>query len=425
MVTLPGQSLERIQPLSRYLWWTDFLLVFLWVCIERFLLYNVTMGRLVWCILVMCSIVCLNTTVAQYLSSCQNPDGEHGTCVLVRECPFARALLAKQKHSNNDIRYLEAIRCGTLETKALVCCNAPNITQTDKPVEAETIAELVENRFSTPEEKKGLLPTECGVDAYRGPNRGDRASLFHFPWNVLIQHRTKDGENRFHCGGSLISDRYVLTAARCIMGIKKTWTITSVRVGEWNLQTDPDCTDGDAECTSPVQDIAIEKITVPSNYTGTGSPAVKQDIALLRLARKVEFNDSVAPICLPFETTSWTNYNAEGGQFYESGWGKTPDATGGSDSKWNYPSVGVSRDVCRTQYPHASIDDGNICAKPLHDQDTCRRDTGGPLMYSHTDRAWYLVGIASFQKQCAIIGEPAVYTNVAPFTDWIVDNLEP
>ncbi|XP_052889278.1 CLIP domain-containing serine protease B4 [Anopheles moucheti] len=385
------------------------------------------MGTPVRSVLVLWLVACLNLTVAQYLSSCQSPDGEQGTCVLVRECPFARALLTKQKHSNNDIRYLEAIRCGTLETKALVCCNAPNITKTDKPVEAETIAELVENRFSTPEEKKGLLPTVCGVDTYRGPVRGELAYLFHFPWNVLIQHRTKDGENRFHCGGSLISERYVITAARCIMGIKKTWTIVSVRVGDWDLQTDPDCTTiaDNNECTVPVQDIAIEKITVPSNYTGTGSPAVKQDLALLRLARKVAFDESVAPICLPFKAASWTNYNPESDYFYESGWGKTPDATGGSDSKWNYASVGVSRAVCRTQYPHASIDEENICAKPVRDQHTCRRDTGGPLMHFHTDNAWYLMGVASIQKECAITGEPAVYTNVAAFTDWIVDNLEP
>lgn len=136
------------------------------------------------------------------LSSCKTPggDGEPGTCVLVRECPFARALLMKQKHSNNDIRYLEAIRCGMLETKALVCCNAPNITTDSSSssgsidgllVDGETIDGLVENRFSTPEEKRGLLPEVCGVDTYRGPIRGELAQLFHFPWNVLIQHRTK------------------------------------------------------------------------------------------------------------------------------------------------------------------------------------------------------------------------------------------
>uniref|UniRef100_A0A182SDE5 Peptidase S1 domain-containing protein n=1 Tax=Anopheles maculatus TaxID=74869 RepID=A0A182SDE5_9DIPT len=224
----------------------------------------------------------------------------------------------------------------------------------------------------------------------------------------------------------MISDRYVLTAARCIMGIKKTWTVVSVRVGDWNLQTNPDCTSSDdTECASPVQDIAIEKITIPTNYTGTGSPAVKQDIALLRLARKIVFNQSVAPICLPLDTTAWTTYSTESGSFYESGWGKTPDAVG-DDNKWNYASEGVSRAVCRTQYPHADIDeDNNICARPQREQDTCRGDTGGPLMYSHTDRAWYLVGVASFRKQCAITGEPAVYTNVATFTDWIIDNLEP
>uniref|UniRef100_A0A182ND67 CLIP domain-containing serine protease n=1 Tax=Anopheles dirus TaxID=7168 RepID=A0A182ND67_9DIPT len=385
-------------------------------------------GAGLWRVVAICSLAWFGVTFAQYLSSCQTPDNDHGTCVLVRECPFAYAVLSKKIHSNNDIRYLEAIRCGKLASKALVCCNAPNITKATEPVdEEESTALLVENRFSTPEAKRELLPTTCGEDTYRGPIRGERASLFHFPWNVLIQHRTKDGEHRFHCGGSLISDRYVLTAARCIMDIKKSWTIVSVRMGEWNLQTDPDCTAAngpDTVCTTPVQDVAIEKVSIPANYTGTGSPSVKQDIALLRLARKITFDASVAPICLPLESSSWANYNLEGGRFYESGWGKTADASG-SDHKWNYHSVGVTRDACRSKYPHASVDEGHICAVPERDQDTCRGDSGGPLMYSHTDGAWYLAGVASFHKQCAIVGEPAVYTNVAKFTDWIVDNLEP
>ncbi|XP_053673655.1 CLIP domain-containing serine protease B4-like [Anopheles nili] len=364
----------------------------------------------------------------QYLSSCQTPDGTGGTCVLVRECPFARAVLKKQDHSSNDIRYLEAIRCGMLETKALVCCNEPNVTQTVEPVDAETIAELVENRFSTREEKRELLPTVCGRDdGYRGPLVGERAMLFHHPWNVLIQHRTKDGEDRFHCGGALISDRYVLTAARCIMDVKKTWTIVSVRVGEYDLQTDPDCTSDDEEavnCTSPTQEFPIEKVIIPENYTGTGSPTVKQDIALVRLAGKVKMTDSVAPICLPLEEAFRQELNLEGGNFLETGWGKTSDATG-SDFKWNYALSGVSRDVCRSKYPHANIDEGHICATPQRDQDTCHGDSGGPLMYQHAGGAWYLIGVGSFRKQCAIVGEPAVYTNVGVFGDWIVDNLEP
>lgn len=369
----------------------------------------------------------VSPTSAQYLSSCHTPDGDSGTCVLVRECPFVRAVLKKQDHSNNDIRYVDAIHCGTLETKALVCCNAPNVTQTAEPVDADTIAGLVENRFSTPEEKRELLPTACGKNDYRGPIPGERAMLFHYAWNVLIQHRTKEGDSRFHCGGALISDRYVLTAARCIMGIKKTWTVESVRVGEWDLQSNPDCTASDGsnvDCTKPVQDVAIEKITIPSNYTGTSSPTVKLDIALLRLARKVELSESVAPICLALDAELRRGVNLESGRFVESGWGKTPDAAG-SDYKMNYFSVGVSRDTCRSKYPHANVDTGHICATPERDEDTCRGDAGGPLVYRHRDGPFYLMGIASFRKECAITGEPAVYTNVGELVDWVIDNLEP
>uniref|UniRef100_A0AAG5CRU8 CLIP domain-containing serine protease n=1 Tax=Anopheles atroparvus TaxID=41427 RepID=A0AAG5CRU8_ANOAO len=373
-----------------------------------------------------CALLCINVTIAQYLSSCQTPDGDGGMCVLVRECPFAQAVLKKKEHSDNDIRYVNAIRCGTLETRALVCCNAPNVTQTAKPVDPETIAGLVENRFNTREEKRELLPTDCGADGSRGPLHGERAKLFDHPWNVLIKHRTKEGDNRFHCGGVLISARYMLTAARCIMGIKKTWTVESVRVGDWDLKgADKDCEEfnGGTECIEPAQDIAIEKITIHTNYSGTQSPAVKNDIALVRLAQKVPESILAGSICLPLDPSVRQQVDLEQGQFVESGWGKTPEAAG-EDYKMNYLSAGVTRDVCRSKYPHADIGQGHVCAKPNRAEDTCRGDTGGPLMYRHQGRV-YLVGVASFRKQCAAVGEPAVYTNVGDLVDWVVDNLEP
>ncbi|XP_052865322.1 CLIP domain-containing serine protease B4-like [Anopheles cruzii] len=378
---------------------------------------------------VLCAVGLLRINVAQYLANCQTPVGEGGTCVLVRECPFARAVLKKKDHSNNDIRYLEAARCGQLETKVLVCCNEPNVTQTAEPVDPETIAGLVENRFGTREEKRDLLPTDCGQASHdRGPIPGARAKLFDHPWSVLIQHRNKDGEARFHCGGALISNRYVITAAHCIMGMKKSWTITQVRIGEWNLRTDPDCSnerpDGYLECADRVQDIAIQKVTIPSNYSGPGSAEVQQDIALLRLARRVEFNSAVAPICLPLDLELRNELHVESGRFFESGWGKTIDA-GGTDLKMNYFSAGVPRGVCREKYPHVNVGEGHICATPQQEADTCRGDSGGPLMFRHSKGALYLVGVASVRKGCAITGEPAVYTNVGYFVDWIVDNLEP
>ncbi|XP_035779246.1 CLIP domain-containing serine protease 14D-like [Anopheles albimanus] len=372
----------------------------------------------------------LHATAEQYLSRCQTPDGEAGTCVLVRECPFAVAVLKKKNHSNNDVRYLEATRCGELGKKVLVCCNEPNVTQTSEPVDAETIAELVENRFGTREQKRDLLPPVCGQSNEDRLIGGDRANLFDYPWNALIQHRTKDGEPRFHCGGALINNRYVVTAAHCIMGMKKSWTITGVRIGESNTATNPDCNyeQGDAiyECAEPVQDIAIEKVVIPENYTGAnGTPEVKHDIALLRLARRVELSDSVAPICLPVDLNVQNELNAASPRrFVESGWGKTIDAAG-SEHKMTFSSEAVSQDECRQKYPHANLDDGHICAKPQRDTNTCRADSGGPLAVRHSKGALYLVGVASLRKQCAITGEPAVYTNVERYVDWIIDNLEP
>jgi hypothetical protein len=91
----------------------------------------------------------------------------------------------------------------------------------------------------------------------------------------------------------------VLTAASCIKNTPPKSLLTHVRLGEWDLKQEKDCEGLQQEilfCAPPTVDIPIEKIIPHENFDDVKK---LNDIALLRLSKRVKRSDFVQLSCLP------------------------------------------------------------------------------------------------------------------------------
>ncbi|XP_031632048.1 serine protease easter-like isoform X2 [Contarinia nasturtii] len=259
---------------------------------------------------------------------------------------------------------------------------------------------------------------------------GMETALGEYPWLALIEYTKRGYQGQFFCGGSLINEKYVITAAHCIKSksvIESGFKPTSVRLGEHDVRTDIDCVDD--ECADPVIDLPIADIIVHENYEPT-SNLQNDDITLIRLRRRVEFTDYIRPICLPFGR-HLKNQNLDRFPLFVSGFGKTEKGSK-SDVKLKVEVDGFNWNRCNKLYRITGISliQSQLCAGGKAGEDSCQGDSGGPLMgqdkLGSGQPYTYLAGVVSFGlSKCGTPDYPGVYTRVDQYLDWIVNHMSP
>ena len=141
---------------------------------------------------------------------------------------------------------------------------------------------------------------------------------------------------------------------------------------------------------------------------------LKNDIALLKLEKPLEFNEFVQPAKLPHQEQETS------GDCIVSGWGATSYQGPLSDTLQKVDVPVIDDDECLGYYAWYHIYDSNICAGYKEGgKDSCNGDSGGPLYCKG-----HLTGIVSWGYQCARPEYPGVYTQVSYFIDWIRNNTQ-
>ncbi|CAH1400952.1 unnamed protein product [Nezara viridula] len=234
----------------------------------------------------------------------------------------------------------------------------------------------------------------CGWRNMKRVVGGKPTNENEYPWMVIINTG---------CGGSIITEYHVLTAAHCTDG-EEASSMMVISGLHYRVR-------GKNQFMRRHQ---VSEIIQHPRYDREAGYI--NDISVLLLSDKIIFNQRVGPVCMPY-----TKFTLVGKDIKITGWGATK-GTGTQNELREVDVEVVDIKECQARWEEYNLKPTSyqICAY-TEGKDSCSGDSGGSLVYEDPDTKRFVqVALVSFgPRGCGSDPQPSVNTNVYAYIYWI------
>jgi len=234
---------------------------------------------------------------------------------------------------------------------------------------------------------------------------------YSWPWQVNVVYKPNLDEGiPQHCGGTIISNQWILSAAHCFsMDTEK--TNYRVQLGVFNKTNN----DEPGEQHREVAELML--------HPKWDEEELLYDIVLLKLENPVQFSDHISPICLP--ATQGEKLPEPGTSVFMTGWGLT-EKNSDSQTLKQANSVLKSDEECKKDNSQFNSDMMLCEGSKRRDQSTCSGDSGGPIVFQDPQNGgrWKQIGVTSFGPECEEPIGHGFYAKISAAVDFVKEHVK-